>query len=337
MSTQNAIAETNTQLQAAPSLVQDLFGEQAGDSVQVFHPQQAEVLEAFGQTVRVLLSGATTDNRVSVMEVDVPAQEGPPPHIHHDEDETFLVKQGRFEFWLNGETTEVGEGDIVYGPRDVPHTFRNIGEENALLQVFAISAGFESFFRGCAHIWGSENVMPQVMQIAQAHNLEFVDPSTTPRVAVPANGKTPRIVRKGEGEALATPNGSGLVAVSESDTAGDFALGWMNIAPLGGPTYHVHHCEDEIFVVQGGSFEYSTTGRRLRAEAGDVVWLPRDVPHAFRCVSAEGGQLLGILAPGGFVNYFRESAQLFANGQLTEARIDALNTGYGIEYLPPSS
>ena len=311
--------------------------EKTADSVQVFHPHQAEVLSAFGQTVRVLLSGAATHNRICIADVEVPSQEGPPPHIHRDEDETFLVKQGRFEFWINGETIEASEGDIVYGPRDIAHTFRNIGEEDGVLQVFAVSAGFESFFRECSAVWQTKDAMPQVIKIAQVHNLEFVDAETTPKIEIPVNGKTPRVVRHGEGEKLSTPDGRGSIAVSEIDTAGDFVLGWMHFAPLGGPMYHVHSREDEIFVVQNGSFEYSTTGKRLRAEVGDVVWLPRDVPHSFRCVSNQPGTLLCVLSPGAFANYFRESALLFAEGQFSEERLGALNAKYVIKYVQPSS
>jgi quercetin dioxygenase-like cupin family protein len=72
------------------------------DSAQVFHPQEADVVSAFNQSMRILLSGAKTKHQIAIMEVDVPAQDGPPPHIHHDEDETFIVKKGVFEFWLNG-------------------------------------------------------------------------------------------------------------------------------------------------------------------------------------------------------------------------------------------
>jgi quercetin dioxygenase-like cupin family protein len=197
------------------------------------------------------------------------------------------------------------------------------------------NAGFESFFRQCALVFQSTpDPMPHIMQIAQAHNIEFVDPATTPKIGVPANGKTPRVVRDGEGEALATPEGKGVIVVSEHDTAGDFALGWINIAPLGGPSYHVHRCEDEVFIVESGSFEYSSCGQRLRAEVGDVIWLPRDVAHSFRCVSNEAGRLLCMVVPGEFVNYFRESAELFRNGQITEASVNELSTRYGIQFLP---
>jgi Uncharacterized conserved protein, contains double-stranded beta-helix domain len=65
-----------------------------------------------------------------------------PYHIHRREDETFIVRKGLFEFIVNGERHEAKPGDVVYGPRNIPHTFRNISEQPAFLQVLSVSAGF---------------------------------------------------------------------------------------------------------------------------------------------------------------------------------------------------
>ena len=39
-----------------------------------------------------------------MFESTVPAGEGPPIHIHHNEDEVIHVLAGEYEFWLDGAT-----------------------------------------------------------------------------------------------------------------------------------------------------------------------------------------------------------------------------------------
>ncbi len=115
-----------------------------------------------------------------------------------------------------------------------------------------------------------------------------------------------------------------MVIVSETYTAGDFALGTMTIPPLNGPMCHVHSREDEAVLVRSGSFEYLSQGRRLRAEAGDTAWMPRNVARSFHCVDSTPGELVGVFLPGDFINYFREGVQLFASGQANEVTMNRL-------------
>jgi len=59
-----------------------------------------------------------------------PPGEGVPFHMHSREDETFYVVSGMGEFRLGDTTVVRGAGSRVYGPRDVPHTFRNVGDDD---------------------------------------------------------------------------------------------------------------------------------------------------------------------------------------------------------------
>ena len=46
-----------------------------------------------------------------------------PLHIHHREDETFIVLEGEIEFTIGGQKIDAGPGSIVFGPRGVPHSY----------------------------------------------------------------------------------------------------------------------------------------------------------------------------------------------------------------------
>ena len=64
---------------------------------------------------------------VCILFVDAAPGQGPGLHKHPYE-EVFIVQEGRGTFVLGDEEIEVGEGEIVVAPRDVPHRFVNSGD-----------------------------------------------------------------------------------------------------------------------------------------------------------------------------------------------------------------
>jgi len=51
---------------------------------------------------------------------------GPKWHVH-PYDEVFVIRRGRALFTVGDTRIEASEGDIVFGPADVPHKFHNLG------------------------------------------------------------------------------------------------------------------------------------------------------------------------------------------------------------------
>lgn len=68
-----------------------------------------------------------------------------PYHLHHREDEAFYVIEGEVAFVLNGEWKRVGPGAYVYGPREIPHGFKVVGDAPARMLILCAPAGFENF------------------------------------------------------------------------------------------------------------------------------------------------------------------------------------------------
>lgn len=52
--------------------------------------------------------------------------EGPPLHIH-PYDELFIVVKGRARFFVGEEIIDAEAGDVVLGPKGLPHRFENLG------------------------------------------------------------------------------------------------------------------------------------------------------------------------------------------------------------------
>jgi len=75
---------------------------------------------------------------------------GPPPHVHANEDELFLIVEGRISYFAEERWTEVGVGGAVYLPRNAVHTYRNVGTAPSQHRILTTPSGFEKFFARCA-------------------------------------------------------------------------------------------------------------------------------------------------------------------------------------------
>ncbi|MCP8938640.1 cupin domain-containing protein [Alsobacter sp. SYSU M60028] len=51
---------------------------------------------------------------------------GPKLHMH-PYDETFVVVAGRARFFVGDQVIEAEAGDVVFGPKGLPHRFENLG------------------------------------------------------------------------------------------------------------------------------------------------------------------------------------------------------------------
>ncbi len=87
-----------------------------------------------------------TGGAYTITEDTFPPQVGPPPHIHHTQEETFYVLEGEMEFVTDGTTTRATAGSVVRIPRGVLRDYRNVGSEPATVLVLFAPGGFEEFF-----------------------------------------------------------------------------------------------------------------------------------------------------------------------------------------------
>src|SRR5215211_9416605 len=70
-----------------------------------------------------------------------------------------------------------------------------------------------------------------------------------------------------------------------------------------GPPLHVHHREDEGMLVLDGEIRFRRGTEEFIAGPGTLVWVPREVAHAFT-VQSPSARALVIITPGGFEQMF---------------------------------
>lgn len=73
---------------------------------------------------------------------------GPPLHLHIAQEEWFYVVEGRVVFQVGEQRFELGPGESVLAPRNVPHAFAGTGPDPAhMLIAFSPAGKMEACFR----------------------------------------------------------------------------------------------------------------------------------------------------------------------------------------------
>lgn len=122
----------------------------------------------------------------------------------------------------------------------------------------------------------------------------------------------PIVTSPGEGTAIWHLDTLMTFKALADDTGGRLAA-WEHLLPHGSsPPLHVHHSDDEAWLVLEGSVTFQVAESTWTAEPGAFVWAPRGLAHTFR-VDSPTARLLGLAIPGGFDRF------VLATGRPAEA------------------
>ncbi len=143
----------------------------------IVQPEARRDLHAFGDVASVALGGEQTGGTFTVMLNITPPGSGPPPHFHANEDELFLVVEGRISYFAGGCWTEVRVGGAVYFPRGTVHCYRNVGTTPSKHWLLTTPSGFETFFARCAAEFAKPDGpnMNQILAISREHGIEYLE------------------------------------------------------------------------------------------------------------------------------------------------------------------
>lgn len=138
---------------------------------------QPETHEWLGVSYKTILGPAQTGGAMSIVDSTSPPNSGPPRHIHHKEDEAFVILTGTCKVWIEGEEQIAEAGESVFIPRGKEHTFKVIGDTPCRHLVILTPGGFEGFFAAMAK--GQCSIpedMPKIIEEGAKFNLTFTGP-----------------------------------------------------------------------------------------------------------------------------------------------------------------
>jgi mannose-6-phosphate isomerase-like protein (cupin superfamily) len=158
----------------------------AGDvvSLLVRHRGQGGSFWVLGDHYTFKLSSEETMGSLAVVELTAFPQNGPPPHIHHREDESFYILNGTFSVLVGHETFDAAAGAFVHIPKGTLHTYKNIEGEPGRLLVILTPGGFENLWREIGEPAQQDSTPPappkgiieKLMALAPQYHLEIPPP-----------------------------------------------------------------------------------------------------------------------------------------------------------------
>ena len=131
-----------------------------------------------------------TGGAFGLVEAVGPAGSSPPLHVHHREDESFWLVEGRLTVRCGDRTFTAEPGSFTFLPRGVPHTFLVEGDTPARLLSLCVPGGFEQYFVAAGRPAEDDGLPPNLppdvehlRRVGEDFGLEIVGPPLRPSAA----------------------------------------------------------------------------------------------------------------------------------------------------------
>ncbi len=109
----------------------------------VLETGQGESFWLLGDFYAIKTTSKQTGGAYSITEIESFPGNGPPPHIHHKEDECIYIVEGAFTAILGDRVFDVADGDFIRIPKGTMHTYKNVGAIPGKILVILSPGGFE--------------------------------------------------------------------------------------------------------------------------------------------------------------------------------------------------
>jgi len=125
-----------------------------------------------GDHVDMLVTQDMTGGASATLVETSPPGGGPPPHQHQNEDETFFVVEGEYEFLVDGQWIKASAGDAFYRARGTLHTFRNCGSRMGKILIFVTPGGFQSYLEEISPL-SVPGDLGKLLEISRRYGITF--------------------------------------------------------------------------------------------------------------------------------------------------------------------
>ncbi|MEM7114590.1 MAG: cupin domain-containing protein [Chloroflexota bacterium] len=106
---------------------------------------EIDMLAAFGSAIMSTSETGNSETGVAFLKA---GWDGPPIHVHVEQDETFRVLQGTLEVYKQNKWIQVSEGEEIFIPKNTPHSFRSRDTADCYYEyVITPKGGFTDMLR----------------------------------------------------------------------------------------------------------------------------------------------------------------------------------------------
>jgi mannose-6-phosphate isomerase-like protein (cupin superfamily) len=133
-----------------------------------------------GDTFYSKVSTKDTDGDMYIFESTRVKEGGPILHTHYEQDEWWYILQGEFLIKVGDKTYNAKPGDVVFGPRMVPHAMAKVGPgEGKLIIGFQPAGRMEEYFAKISQGVAARMSDAERDNLRKAHGFERVGPPLT--------------------------------------------------------------------------------------------------------------------------------------------------------------
>ncbi|CAN5544345.1 cupin domain-containing protein [soil metagenome] len=145
------------------------------------------------------------------------------------------------------------------------------------------------------------------------------------------------VAAAGQGKKLNVLGHSVTVRLSKKETQGHHYVFEVITPPGLGIPPHVHDREDEIIHVLEGEFGVMLGDKNFQANAGDEIYFPKHIPHAFQNIGSKSGKTLWTVVPGGNFEEFFEKLGALPAGEPDLKIVAQIFAEHGMKILIPEN
>lgn len=143
----------------------------------IMRKSEGKKLNVLGDIQTIKLTGEDTNGMFTLIEEENAPGVEIPMHVHDNEDEIFKVLEGEMQLTVGDTTTILKAGDLAFGPRGVPHTWKIIGDKKAKVILSVFPSGIEHMFEELSDITQNAQGRPdmgKVMEVCGRYGIRFL-------------------------------------------------------------------------------------------------------------------------------------------------------------------
>ncbi|MBJ7600669.1 MAG: hypothetical protein DLM67_14330 [Candidatus Nephthysia bennettiae] len=214
-------------------------------------------------------------------------------HVHHECDNLYYLLQGTMTSIIGGVRFTTRAGEAIFMPRDVPHATGNLGDEEVYLwEIYNPSTALPDGTNDSHPVQLPDEIVDSETgreNGVRIWDLEALNPEFDPNKEYP--WRVNRILAGG-----GNPKAEDQVTDKTEVVIQRFAANANQFGP-----YHLHRQSDNIWVVLEGTLSSIIGGTRYETRAGEVIFMPADVPHATGNFGSEEMRALEVYAPSTYI------------------------------------
>ena len=140
----------------------------------IVRSDEGKVINVIGDWQTFKLTGKDTNGLFTLIEEENEPGTGIPLHVHENEDEVFKVIEGEMELTVGDKTTILKAGDLAFGPRGIPHSWKIVGNSKAKVILSVFPAGIEDMFEELSAQPPGPPDFPKVAEICGRYGVKFI-------------------------------------------------------------------------------------------------------------------------------------------------------------------